>query len=142
MTSRRRTACAFGKLDCSSACNARNSAAFASASLADAMVFSRTAAARRSLTAAASTAAGLTGVAAICRDGVVAVFTPTTTASARTTPPSSASHLRMIRRVSRSAERPALGGELGEQRCRLPELLVVVRVGGKALHRLDDIEEP
>src|SRR5436190_2290188 len=141
MTSRRRTECAFGKLDCSSACNARNSAAFASGSVADAMVFSRTAAARRSLTAAASTAAGVTGVAATCRDGVAAVFTPATTASARTTPPSSASHFRMVRRAGRSAERLAFGSELREQRRRLPELLVVVRIGGKALHRLDDVEK-
>src|SRR5204863_10147805 len=68
--------------------------------------------------------------------------TPTTTASARTTPPSSASHFRIVRRAGRSAERLAYGGEPGQQRRRLPELLVVARIGGEALHRPDDVEEP
>src|SRR6476659_5781523 len=40
-----------------------------------------------------------------------------------------------------SVERLAFGGELREQRCRLPESGVVVRIGGEALHRLGDVEQ-
>src|SRR4051812_4932565 len=39
------------------------------------------------------------------------------------------------------AERLAFGRELGQERRRLPEASVVVRIGREALHRLHDVEE-
>src|SRR4029078_12526864 len=69
MTSRRSAACVFGKLACRCACSARNSPALASTSVGDAIVFSRTAPARRSLAATASTGVRLTRGGASEGDG-------------------------------------------------------------------------
>src|SRR5687767_15076123 len=94
--------------------------------------------ARRLATAAASTATFCTGGTLTWREGVRQVLMPTAAASAASTS-SSPRNTRLIIEAMRpavpgSAELLAFGGQLGQQRRRLPELGVVARVLREALH--------
>ena len=125
--------------------SATNSPAFASSSFGEAIVFRRTAAARRSLAAAASTAdrrdrasprAGATASVSRLRADRRAP-------ARRRRPPSSASHLRMVGR-SQPAQLNVLpsAASFASSGAGCQNFGVVVRVGGEALHRLHDVEQP